>query len=439
TLHTFLVTCVLFLAPGVHALKAGTEDFSNNFISDLGPLLSLFGERVTMQFLSHSTSWLDNLIFACGPIGIITAASSAIRVAGSRGLKNIIGRAREAEAQAELEFMSSISPDVCEQWNGVGIVRLVGTPSIIELIYNMPPKTLNNLSPTSLANNVHTLKTAKKRQLPRLISRHPAGWPEAKNVEDDPENHIELDYSIPPKIFLNVSSRSVSDLELKIVATVGVILQLAILVYDGVITYHGIFSDTPQIAPYAFPLTIIGTIGVNIGMYICSYVIEASTAEEIWGLKEGDEKSQFWILWLQKGEFVGDQIFKLYVLHNPIGQNTIRTSRKLKVNRNLQLWKFLGFSTSVISFILQFIGLRAVHWTASIAQLIVTMVMTILRVSVRRNISMGQKQSLSPTDISWKLRLWKLRIVLLGKSLQSGHRKATILMGMYLAYARFMF
>jgi hypothetical protein len=155
---------------------------------------------------------------------------------------------------------------------------------------------------------------------------------------------------------LSISSGSVSDLELKIVATVGIILQLAVLVYDGVRTYHGIFSDAPQIAPHAFPLTAIGTIGVNIGMYICSYVIEASTVEELWEPAEKYKKSQFRILWLQKGKSVGDQIFKSYILHNPGGQNTIKTSRKLEVNRSLQLWTFLGYSTSVISFVLQFIG-----------------------------------------------------------------------------------
>lgn len=32
------------------------EDFSNNLVSDLAPLLALFGERVTTQFMSQSTS-----------------------------------------------------------------------------------------------------------------------------------------------------------------------------------------------------------------------------------------------------------------------------------------------------------------------------------------------------------------------------------------------
>jgi len=65
----------------------------------------LFGEQVALQFLSHSTSWIENFIFACAPIGILTSVVSAIRVGGSRWLKAVIGRAREPEASAELELM----------------------------------------------------------------------------------------------------------------------------------------------------------------------------------------------------------------------------------------------------------------------------------------------------------------------------------------------
>lgn len=32
------------------------DDFSNNLATDLSPLLALFGEQVTQQFLSESTS-----------------------------------------------------------------------------------------------------------------------------------------------------------------------------------------------------------------------------------------------------------------------------------------------------------------------------------------------------------------------------------------------
>lgn len=71
----------------------------------VGPLLALFGERVATQYLRHSTRRLESLIFACAPLGILTAVTSAIRVGGDRRLKAMIGRAEEPEAVAEIELM----------------------------------------------------------------------------------------------------------------------------------------------------------------------------------------------------------------------------------------------------------------------------------------------------------------------------------------------
>lgn len=101
-------------------------------------LLALFGERVTMQFMSQSTGWADNVIFAMAPLGIITAIIGAIRVSGPSWLKTIIGRARESRAIAEAELMSSTSKEVCELWNGQEIVRVMGEGLIREFIILLP-------------------------------------------------------------------------------------------------------------------------------------------------------------------------------------------------------------------------------------------------------------------------------------------------------------
>lgn len=68
------------------------DDFSNNLFSDLAPLLTLFGEQVTKQFLSLSMGWADSFLLAMAPIGIMTVVVSAIRVGGARQLKAIVGR-----------------------------------------------------------------------------------------------------------------------------------------------------------------------------------------------------------------------------------------------------------------------------------------------------------------------------------------------------------
>ncbi|KAI8649387.1 hypothetical protein NCS56_01486800 [Fusarium sp. Ph1] len=94
------------------------DDFSNNLFRDLAPLLNLFGEQATKQFLSMSMGWADNVLLAMGPLGINTTIVSAIRVGGGKRLKALIGRARESPSVAEQELLSSTSQSVCEMWNG---------------------------------------------------------------------------------------------------------------------------------------------------------------------------------------------------------------------------------------------------------------------------------------------------------------------------------
>src|SRR4051812_3899292 len=70
-----------------------------------------------------------------GPLGILTALVSAIRVGGYSWLRAVIGRARENRAAVEIELMSSTSHEVCEVWNGEGIVRSLGKPGVRQIIY----------------------------------------------------------------------------------------------------------------------------------------------------------------------------------------------------------------------------------------------------------------------------------------------------------------
>lgn len=110
----------------------------NHLLIVCARLLALFGEQVTMQFMSQSMGWSDNVILAMVPIGIITSVISAIRVGGPTWLKAIIGRARENFAAAEADLMSSTSNEVCELWNGNDIVRCMGSAPIAEFICLMP-------------------------------------------------------------------------------------------------------------------------------------------------------------------------------------------------------------------------------------------------------------------------------------------------------------
>jgi len=80
------------MAPAGNSDEFAGDEFSNNLFSDLAPLLTLFGEQVTKQFLSMSMGWADNVLLAMGPLGIMTIIVSAIRVGGIKQLKAVVGR-----------------------------------------------------------------------------------------------------------------------------------------------------------------------------------------------------------------------------------------------------------------------------------------------------------------------------------------------------------
>ncbi|KAF4850525.1 hypothetical protein CGCSCA4_v003757 [Colletotrichum siamense] len=113
-----LVTTLLILGSIGGVAGFDGDDFVNNLITDLTPLLSLFGERVTTDFMSQAISLADCLLIALAPLGILTIIVSAIRVGGPSWLKSIIGRGRENLSVAEIELMSSTSEESCELWNG---------------------------------------------------------------------------------------------------------------------------------------------------------------------------------------------------------------------------------------------------------------------------------------------------------------------------------
>lgn len=89
---------------GSGSVAVDIDHFSNNLASDLEPLLSLLGDSMTKQFLSDSTTFLDYIIFAVAPIGIITAVVSAVRLCGSTALRAFIGRSQRGQGQSKRSF-----------------------------------------------------------------------------------------------------------------------------------------------------------------------------------------------------------------------------------------------------------------------------------------------------------------------------------------------
>ncbi|RPA72062.1 ankyrin [Ascobolus immersus RN42] len=357
----------------------GGAEFSNNLISDLAPIIALFGEQVTRQYLSHTSSLLECIIFACAPIGIITGVICAIRVGGSRSLKALIGRAREPEALAELEVLSSTSPDVCELWNGSGIARVVGSPHILELV----------LLPAIEGKpaQIHTLQTAVQESIFELRE---------KNAEI--AQSFETEFTSPPNISYNVAGGPPPKKELLFSAILGIVLQLGVVIFTGVFTYGWSFNSRAvsmerlgMVVPqYAFPSFACGTALIAVGMFLCAHIVDARTDDRVWVLSDHSDLQSAQIIWLQKARVVSDQEFGSYMIRAPDDRSELHTSRKSErfSTSYFLLLTILGTGLSISGFFLQFVGLRAMHWSVSLAQIGCSLVMTALRVYIRRGLSL---------------------------------------------------
>ncbi|KAL7800940.1 ankyrin repeat-containing domain protein [Trichoderma afarasin] len=255
---------------------------------------------------------------------------------------------------------------------------------------------------------------------------------EDSNAKLDTEEMIvvvESDDSAP-NLLLNCHDR-VERGEIYLAATIGVILQLGALVYFGFITYHQpikskFLKDGKRVVDYAFPCAAGGTVLLVLGLFMCAWVVEKSTAETCYKA----DNHQIFIVWLQKHHTVSEQVFRPFAIYPTRKRKYITMSRR-NIRENVQENPIMGHSEkdvedtkekdeqtrerilenvtftgaliSLVGFIGQFIGMRGLNWTASVLQLGITIVVTIIRVIVRRGLGKSpiRTRLKSKSELDW--------------------------------------
>ncbi|RPB16218.1 hypothetical protein P167DRAFT_596468, partial [Morchella conica CCBAS932] len=190
-----------------------------------------------------------------------------------------------------------------------------------------------------------------------------------------------------------MGGQTVPVFELWVVAVFGMMLQLGVLLFAGfsVLISHRSSNfkkdgGTPQ--PYAFPLMAVGTCSLVLGMFLCSHIIDRSTTEETWEFEEL-KGARIKVAWLQLGGEVNDQLFDSHALFASKDRNQTNTLRRfaqppgIKGQSSLVV---LAVAASLCGFFGQFLGLRLMHWSVTASQLVITVIMTVLRAWVRRNL-----------------------------------------------------
>ncbi|KAM6479258.1 hypothetical protein HDV62DRAFT_399421 [Trichoderma sp. SZMC 28011] len=363
----------------------GWDDFSNNLATDLAPFLSLFGEQITKQYLSESIATIDYFIFAMAPMGILTAIVSAIRVCGSPSLRAFIGRAQEGGGVAEAELCSSTSRDVCELYNNGGIARVFGRPKILEVVYDPEHNFVDEKA------GIYTFQ--------EFIEKNPKKWtriqpPESPGTNETMSEAFAQNFS--PNLSLNVGIKRKPPAIFWAVAMIGMVLQVGVLVFAALVTYYFRWEkDGSRPESYACPLTITGTLLLCSGIFLCAFLVGESTKEQIFRRnqdKRDQHSSRETLYWVQPGgQVLGDQVFDAFCCSDrsePLKEYITSWKNQSKISQ-IVVWAAVGIS--VVGFVMQFVGLRAIHSAVSVAQLGAIMLMSAARAALRM-------QRLKPED-----------------------------------------
>ncbi|KAJ5703790.1 hypothetical protein N7493_010928 [Penicillium malachiteum] len=373
---TMNVTLFLLLGLVPCVLADDWEDFTNNLATDLAPLITLFGERLTKQFLSESTSLVDNFIFALSPLGVLTAVVSVIRICGSSSLRAFVGRAQEGPAEAEGELLPCVSESTAELFNDGGISRVFGRPRIVEIVaWENEDKSTGEKSV-----EIGTLRDA-------LATGAWSCKGSGVDLDDikDPNYMPEMDI---PNLSLNKGIKQKDIFWFYAAAILGALLQIGVLVYAAVTVFVCPKSFTVnggRVDSYAFPFYVIGTSLLFMGMFYCAVIIERSSKEHYFKPRKPSK-----LYWLQPGDQdVGDQVFNsfLAVKEGPDSSMTkklsyIKSRRVMKYDKRYAE-VYTTLLMTLLGFIFQFIGERGLHSSVILAQLGSTFIMSVLRTILR--------------------------------------------------------
>ncbi|VUC27359.1 unnamed protein product, partial [Clonostachys rosea] len=196
-----------------------------------------------------------------------------------------------------------------------------------------------------------------------------------------------------PNMSLNCHKLS-TPLELWIIAIIGTILQLGVVVYWAFATYYPALQypkDDKKVADYAYPCAAAGTFTLVVGMVLCSHVVESRTKEQRYIPRHGAHDVYF--CWLQQEKTVNDQSFNSHIIYCKKKNKYIVTSRRDGEGSGMQMLTVSSTLFALCGFVVQFVGLRGLHWSASVTQLGIVLFMLVCKAFVRRGLASPPESS----------------------------------------------
>jgi hypothetical protein len=240
-------------------------------------------------------------------------------------------------AMAELELLSSTSDATSELWTEEGIVRQPGHSGILELVAYRSKTLQPNPKPDGVelvesnddirigdlgdACNRDVLRAADKGRS-KLLKRISDKLGLSRPIQLRAERLAKQ----PPNLILNVHGALPRSRDLRAFAAIGALIQLVAITIPAFITYYWRTPKaTGPVDGYAYPTFLAGSCFLIAGIALCSYIIEATTVEQVFEPTGNHEVKTIFRLQLER--IMGDQPFQTYAIVNEREDNSIRTSR----------------------------------------------------------------------------------------------------------------
>lgn len=227
-----------------------------------------------------------------------------------------------------------------------------------------------------------------------------------------------------PNLTLNIPAAIPSPVTVWIFASIGLVLQAIVLVYNALVVYHYRWLRGGYIIEsYGYPFWASGTLCISIGVCLCAWIVDSSTrefnAEPIlpqggyYDTRRNSSNTSigfpFRVVRLQKPipslnlpafalfnkETDPQVVISSRILSDSNPRNDLHgvASREAQAHiTSEKKSKFMPIATAfgalitITGFILQNIGTRELHWSAGVAQLLSTLVLVVIRALVRRHV-----------------------------------------------------
>ena len=331
-------------------------------------------------------------------------------------------RARDSPDDEEKEILSSTSSSVREIWNGHRVIRQAGESQVVQLVFQEGRSNPDDIDPLlleplqgSLENGHWVVQSFKEQRQPSFLRLLLYPFRRDRPVKrfrlEEENNGLDeitmmtlLMRKKAPNLTINIPDAVTDPLYLWLCVIVGAILQCLVFFFNAYVVYHlHWLRSGARVASYGFPLWASGTSLINLGSFMCAYVIGTVTTQYVVKPKTNN---QLRVVGFQKAIPLMNLPAYAFLRKDPqvlvsqrttfVGKRSIsdfeETSRDITTDLFLQKKNRMAFNTllgtvfALSGFVLQNLGARELHVSAAIAQLIATLALTMLRSWVRRNV-----------------------------------------------------